>query len=178
VKCAAFVLLLLAGCKPREQYDRTPMGWHVHWEDQGTLVTGLHTKLQLFNLFDAAMERSFDECSARLNIPRAAVASTIKRNDALYELVDNFYFAVDPGSADAPDAVYASGITYNRVEVKVAFYSKFGGTSTPPAYSYDVPPWTVKQGPTTGLWYWGAEADGQQYPALGYELGWQFTDHQ
>ncbi len=87
-------LLLLTGngCHPREKYDRTPAGWHVHWEEQGTLTTGLHDKRQLYVLFDAAMERSLDECAARVNLPRGYVASKIRSNDALYTLIDNFYF--------------------------------------------------------------------------------------
>ncbi len=62
--------------------------------------------------------------------------------------------------------------------MSVAFYNKQG-----PALPADVPPdalstlpWTLK--PSTsypGQLYWGAELDGQQYPALGYELHWQFT---
>jgi hypothetical protein len=171
--------LLLFGCPlNREKYDRTPAGWHVHLEDQGTIGTGLHDKAQLFALFDAAMERALDECAVKVGLDRGYCRSRIRKNDALYTLVDNFYFPVAPGSADAPTATFASGCTYNRYETTVAFYNKAAGTPADPSL---VPPtapsWTLKPSTTApGLVYWGEERPGEQYPALGYELHWQFTE--
>lgn len=172
---ALLLVIALAGCSVlnREKYDRTPAGWHVHWLDQGTLTTGLHSKAQLYELFDASMDRALLECATKVNLPTGYVINTIRDRDALYELHDNFYFAVAPGSADAPTAVYASGITYNRYLTGVAFYNKAGPATNAPT---DVIPWTIKASTSfPGQVYWGVETDGEQYPALSYELHWQFT---
>ncbi len=180
IRFALVLTLLLGGCKlpgSRDTFDRTPNGWHVHWVDQGSLARGAHSKGQVLELFDAAMERSFPECALKVGLPEAYVRKTIKERDALYTLVDNFYFAVDPGSADAPDAVYATGCTYGRTHTTVAFYNKsLSGVVDPATIAPQVLPWTIKYSPKAGLWYWGFEMDGDQYPALGYELHWQFTE--
>lgn len=181
-------LLLLSGCHlpwDREQYDRTPNGWHVHWKEQGTITTGLHSRLELYSLFDAAMERSFPECAAKVGLPESYVRSKIRKNDALYTLVDDFFFKVEGGPAvDAPNALYATGETEDRIEVIIAFYDKDQDTSlnpdgavTPAMVPVSAPSWSLKASTKyPGLVYYGIELDGQQYPALGYELHWQFTN--
>lgn len=168
------VTLVLPAClipSSKDKYDRTPNGWHVHWKDQGTLATGLHDKTQLLALFDAAMARGIDECAALMNQPATAVYDRAKDYDTLYTLVDNAWFRVDgSGSADSPTASYASGIVYGRSNLTVAFYSLHSlpnGTPLPA----DAPAWTVHAGVDhPDQTYFGEEVDGQQYPALGYEL--------
>lgn len=177
----AWLLLLLTGCPlNREKFDRTPNGWHVHWIDSGTIATGLHTKPELFALFDAAMERSFPECAAKVGLPESYVRSKIRENDALYTLVDNFYFPIVDGipAVDAPSALFASGETLNRLEVWVAFYNK-KGPDLPVNVPIVSPPW-VRRDSTTypGQVFWGMQDPLNEYPALGYELGWQFVSYQ
>lgn len=169
---------LLLGCPTdRERYDRTPNGWHVHWEERGTVTTGLHSKLQLYQLFDSAMERGIQEVHDGWGFDLAYVRHVLRERDALYTLVDNFYFPVIGGPAqDDPTAQYASGETLNKFEVYVAFYNK-GGPDTPEKVPADAPSWTLKDSVSfPGKVYWGAEIDGHQYPATGYELHWQFTN--
>lgn len=172
-------LLLLAGCNlpwDREKYDRTPNGWHVHWTEQGTILTGLHDHLQLYSLFDAAMERSFPECAAKVGLPESYVRSKIRDNDALYTLVDNFHFTDIGQPTDANGTTEASGETLDRVEVWVAFYNK-AGPDIPANVPATAPSWTLKSSTSfPGQVYWGVETPGGQYPALGYELHWQFTN--
>lgn len=175
----AWLLLLLTGCPlNREKFDRTPNGWHVHWLDSGTIATGLHTKPELFALFDAAMERSFPECAAKVGLPESYVRSKIRENDALYTLVDNFYFPIVDGipAVDAPSALFASGETLNRLEVWIAFYNKAPPVDFRAQVPKTAPPWTIKAGVSLPVWYYGEELDGMQYPALGYEQHWQFTE--
>ena len=183
------LLLVFASCRmpgsDNKRFDRTPAGWHVHWIEQGTQLTGRHTKLELLVLFDAAMERALAECATKVGLPEAYCRGKIRSNDALYTLVDNFYFPVPLGSAaDAPLATFATGETFNSVEVTVAFYDKDRDTSTNPTGAVnptqvpaDAPAWAIKPSASfPGLVYYGYEYDGSQYPALGYELHWQFTD--
>lgn len=173
-------LLFFVGCSVpggRDKFDRTPGGWHVHWLDQGTESTGLHTKAEILSLFDAAMERSFPECATHVGLPESYVRKAIHDRDALYTLVDNAWFAVGLGSSDAPNAVYASGLTEGRTHVTVAFYnltSLLNGSTFPP----EAPSWTFHAGIAhPDRTYFGVELDGLQYPALGYELHWQFTQN-
>lgn len=172
------LLILLGGCMlKREQYDRTPRGWHVHWVDQGTITTGLHSKFELMLLFDAAMERSMPECAAKVGLPESYVRGKISDNDALYTLVDNFYFPIVDGipAVDAPTAKYAAGETLSRIETYVAFYNKQGPVVPPIPVAG--PQWAQHISASfPGQVYYGSEVDGDQYPALGYELHWQFTE--
>lgn len=165
------LLLFLAGCPiNREKFDRTPNGWHVHWEDQGTESTGLHTKAQLLALFDSSMERAIDECATQMNRTPQEIRSRAKDYDTLYTLVDNAWFEVNGGSVDAPDAAFAAGCVYGRHNLTVAFYSLKSvpnGTAIPT----DSPSWTIHAGIAhPNSTFYGEEVDGQQFPALGFEL--------
>jgi hypothetical protein len=176
-----FALLLLTGCNlpwDREKYDRTPAGWHVHWLERGTLEAGLHSRLQLYQLFDAAMERSFPECATKVGLPESKIRSTIRENDALYTLVDSFYFNDIGQPTDANGTTTASGETLDRFEVYVAFFNRDApGPVDPNAVPVDAPSWTIKPSVSfPGKVYYGEEDLGNQYPALGYELHWQFTN--
>jgi hypothetical protein len=171
-----FLASLGFGCPLREKDDRTPAGWKVKWHEQGTLSLGLHDKAQLYALFDAAMDRGIQEVQTGWGFDAGYVRHKLRENDALYHLVDNFYFPVIGGPpVDVPDAKYASGETLDRFEVYIAFYDKQGpdDPANVPAAS---PGWTLKDSTSyPGKVYWGMELDGQQYPATGYELHWQFT---
>lgn len=179
------VLALLAGCPlSREKYNRTPGGWHVHWQDQGTVATGIHSPLELFVLFDQAMAQAIPWCANYVNLPADYVAHKLRDNDALYTLVDDFFFPVPYGSAsDAPTATAATGETFDRIEVEIAFWNRDrdytlnpDGAVTPTMVPATAPSWTLKASVKyPGLVYYGVEIPGSEYPALGYELHWQFT---
>jgi hypothetical protein len=179
LKATALILALcLSGCPLKDKKaDRTPNGWRVKWKEQGTLTTGLHTQAEVYALFDAAMERSFPECAAKVGLPEGYIRSVIQDRDALYTLVDNFYWYVGPGSQDSPNTVYASGVTFSRYDTWVAFYNKAAASpALPTAVPVNAPSWTLKDSTSfPGQVYWGEERPGEQYPALGYELHWQFT---
>jgi hypothetical protein len=179
-RCLALAaLVLLAPACLIHKPERTPAGWKVKWEEQGTITTGLHTRLEVFQLFDAAMDRAVVECATLLSLDPGYVHHRIKDDDATYTLVDNFYFPIIGGMAavDAPDAQFASGETLDRVEVWVAFYSK-AGPALPADVPTNAPPWTLRASTTyPGQNWWGTEIQGQQYPALWYELHWQFTNN-
>jgi len=179
---AIFVVLAaaaaLSGCSTfgvTEKYDRTPAGWHVHWIDHGTISTGRHSRSELYAAFDAAMERSFTEAAAKVNLSRDYVAKTIRHRDALYTLHDDSIFEVASGSADAPNAVDASGETGGRSHTAVAYFlwvSVKNGTAIPAGTA----PWTVHPNPNhADETIYGTEPADRLYPALGYELHWQFT---
>lgn len=158
-----FLLLLPLGCANlnREKYDRTPNGWHVHWEDQGTLVTGIHNKVELYNLFDAAMSRAITECANQMGLSESDVYNRARDYDTLYSLVDNAWFQAVGGG-------YAGGEVIGRHNVTVAFYSL---SSVPNGDPFTAPPWTIHQGVDhPDRTYFGVEVDGEQYPTLGHEL--------
>lgn len=146
--------------------DRTPMGWHVDWVDQGTLVTGRHTKLEVYQLFDAAMTRAAVAYQFKTGRPAAEYLKKIKDTGIGFILRDHFMFPVQGVAIDFPGAAYASGETQGPA-VTLAFYNKASSTwaSDVPA---DAPVWTVIQG-KSGTWYWAVEYPGSQYPALEYE---------
>jgi hypothetical protein len=173
------LLMFSVGCGvlpgTREQFDRTPAGWHVHWLDQGSIASGKYDKDVLLSLFDKAMERSFPECSAKVGLPEAYVRNSIKERDALYTLHDDSIFKVAPGSADAPLAVWASGVTDGRTHVQVAFY--LWVTTPNGTVPADAPAWTIHPNPNRPTeTIYGTLPAGREYPALGYELHWQFTE--
>lgn len=174
------LLTLLGGCflDKKDHSERTPGGWRVQYVDQGTLSGGFHTKAELYALFDGAMARSVEECALKVGLPSGYVVSKLRDLDGIYHLVDNFYFAVpDPASVvDVPGALYASGMTVSKRETWVAFYCKSEDSPKLPSEVDPARPWTVKASTTfPGMIYWAEEYDGRQYPALGYELHWQFS---
>lgn len=170
-------LLFLSACNTfglTEQYDRTPEGWHVHWLEHGTLLSGAHTRLELYNMFDAAMIRSIAECSKKVNLPEDYIRKSIKERDALYTLYDDSIFPVAPGSADAPTAVWASGMTSGRSNTSIAFY--LWVSVDPTQVPKNAHSWTIHPNPNhSDKMIYGADQPGNEYPALGYELHWQFT---
>lgn len=178
VLALAMTVLLLPAClipNSKDRYDRTPNGWHVHWLEQGTITTGLHSKLQVLVQFDVAMERSFPECAAKVGLPEDYVRRTIRDRDALYTLHDDSIFQVAPGSADNPTGTWASGLEVGRTHSEVAYYLWI--SVAPAAVPVDAPGWTLHQNPNRPAeTIYGKEVDGGWYPALGYELHWQFTE--
>jgi hypothetical protein len=171
------LLMFSVGCGvlpgTRDMYDRTKNDWHVHWMEKGTITMGLMSKDQVMAQFDDAMERSFPECAAKVGLPEEYVRKQIRDRDALYTLEDDSIFQVAPGSADAPKAVWASGLTAGRTHTTVAYYlwvSVPNGTVPP-----GVPAWTVHPNPNhPDQTIYGVST--KLYPALGYELHWQFTE--
>ena len=176
VRLLPLVLLLLIGCPlTKKKGDRTPNGWLVSWEEEGTISTGLHTRLELYTLFDAAMERAFPVCAAKVGLPESYVRHKIKDNDSIYYLRDDSIVQAEPGSADAPNAVWASGVTYGRTHTRVAFYEWV--SVDPAAVPVDAPVWTIHQNPNhADKTIYGADQAGNEFPALVYEIHWQFTE--
>jgi hypothetical protein len=169
---------MFAGCKlpgARDKYDRTPNGWHVRWKDQGTESTGLHTKAEILALFDSAMERAIPWCANYVGLDVGYVRSTIKKRDALYTLHDDSIFPAPLGSEDAPTQVWCSGLTWGRSFTEVAFY--LWVSVDPAAVPVDAPVWTIHQNPNhADKTIYGVEQAGNEFPALQYELHWQFTE--
>ncbi len=162
IRFALVLTLLLGGCwQPgKKHHDRTPAGWEVKWEEQGTISTGLHTREQLYSLFDAAMVRGCAESDATMKLPAGTSMSRAKRYETLYTLVDNAWFPVGDG--------FAAGCVYGRHNLSVAFYSL---KSVPNGTPIIAPPWTLHQGIAhPDQTFYGEEVDGEQYPALGHEL--------
>jgi hypothetical protein len=175
VKYLALSLLLLTGCPIKKKGDRTPNGWLVSWEEEGTISTGLHTRLELYTLFDAAMERAFPWVATKVGLPESYVRHKIKDNDSIYYLRDDSIFQVDPGSTDAPNAVWASGLTLGRTHTRVAFYEWV--SVDPSAVPVTAPVWTIHPNPNhADKTIYGDDQAGNEFPALNYEMHWQFTD--
>lgn len=147
--------------------DLTPAGWHVLWQDQGTIATGLHTKLQVYQLFDAAMSRAGAAYQVKYGIPAQAYFDAIgKHYHVGFTLIDNARFGSGGGAIDS-HASYATGLTQGPA-VTLAFYNdNDAGTAVPPFANS--PTWTWLHDAVNGHWYFGTEDPGEQYPALEYE---------
>jgi len=180
-------LVVLSSCsvlgknKPANQ-ESTPAGWHVAWQDQGTLSSNRHTKAELYSLFDAAMVRACNEMQAQ-HPPYTATGvmdslkARQKNYSTVFTLVDNFQFTIAPGSADFPSATSATGTNDMRGNITVAFWNGIGkdnGVATEALIPSSAPAWTHYHSTVTNLWYWGVETPGQAFPALGFEIGHNF----
>lgn len=183
--CPSFLLAVGCGILPgtREEFDRTPAGWHVHWIENGTITSGLRTREELFTRFDATMEAAIPWCATKVGLPVDYVRKTIRDRDALYTLHDDCMFRVDPGSVDAPTATWASGATDGRTHTRIAYYLwrpvKSNATPVDPLLTEarTLRPWTIHQSPTNSdEIIFSVEEEGHYYPALDYELHWQFTE--
>jgi hypothetical protein len=181
------LLLALVGCSVLGSntvpYDSTPSGWHVVWQDRGTLATGRHSKAELYASFDAAVVRACGEMQTQHGPPytlgyvMTRLQDRQKSYKTFFTLVDHFQFPIAPGSADFPSATSATGLNDGRGNITVAFWSgigKDGGVATEALVPSSAPPWTHYHSSVTGRWYWGVETPGGQYPALGYEIGHNF----
>jgi hypothetical protein len=159
-----------AGTKP----DRTPNGWAVRWHEQGMLVSGRHDKYQLYALFDAAMTRAELEVEAAHGIPAAQVEAKFRSWDTVFHLVDHYHFKPIGTPVDFPNAIFATGEEVSRYEYWLAFFSPSAGSPDLAGIPADAPAWTIHYSDTYATYFWGVEIDGNQYPALGYELGHAF----
>lgn len=151
-----------------DKLDTTPAGWAVQWQDQGTLETGLHTKAQVYSLFDAAVVRASQTYQTKYGIPAQNYIDSLKGKASRYGLnfllIDNARFSVG-GATDFPGASYATGETIQN-QVRLAFYND-NGPGPQSMVPGSAPPWTVLL--DRGQYYWGTEDPGAQYPALEYE---------
>jgi len=164
------------GCAkdPYDRADVTPAGWHVTWTDAGTVTSGLHTKDQIYDLFDAAMVRAAGQVETIYGIPSVHVLNRARNGKRVHDLRDGFAFLVVGSPSDFPNAVYASGEIMSGKMI-LAFWSLDPGAATDPSLiPSSAPLWTVLRSPSTGLYRWGLEVEGDQFPALWYELGHQW----
>jgi hypothetical protein len=183
----SLLLVFLSACSilgknPTPNQESTPAGWHIAWQDQGTLSSNRHTKEELYSLFDGAMVRACNEMQAQ-HPPYTATGvmdslkARQKNYNTVFTLVDHFQFPISAGSVDFPSATSATGLNDLRGNITVTFWNSIGkdnGVATEALIPAGAPPWTHYHSSVTGRWYWGVETPGGQYPALGYEIGHNF----
>ncbi len=141
--------LSIVGCRrlresDYDKADRTPDGWHVEYDDQGSSAYWS----------TADVYRDFDRRMREIGSPYAG--------GILYILVDNTRFWVDSAQA------WASGM-YTGTRIYVAVYPD--QSLTPGSeFPSDSLPWTRHVGTVTGNLYFGVWPPEPSFPALEHEL--------
>ena len=168
---ALLIAFCVVGCLDRDDPDKyalTPDGYRVRWYDQGSVSSGLATMDQRFAEFDAAMisVRAYFQTTYGFDPESGA-------KEHGFWLHDNLWFWYE--------GYRTTGYHYDFTDppqIGVAFWS-YGSSMDPADIPAGAQPWTVYQGTTTGLWYWGIDNPANRYPALAHELEhhWGLVSH-
>lgn len=164
--------LLLPACSDplgREQdvdYVRTPAGYPVRWEEEGSLGSGYFTLEVAFRWYEEAVERACDHL-ARYGTSREQTREVAR--STLTWLIDNYRRDGWTGINNMRDPGDGGWI---KVCLYRAGHVEADGQRPTEVNGWPVPPWTHFTGPDTGRLYYGYvdEAAGL-FPALGHEIG-------
>lgn len=140
----------------------SPQGYHVAWNEQGSITQGRFTLEQAYEWHSKAVDRAVEALFTKHGIPK--VESAAKARSLAYSLIDNHSFEFG--------GVYAAGQYLPQVNtVRVCLYSGWTVSSLD-AIPQGTPKWTIRPGykiPNTLVY--GVLTPGGEYPALAHELG-------
>ena len=167
---AAAIVLFPACADPLSDeevaYARTPLGYPVRWEEEGSTGSGYFSQDLAFRWYEEAVERACDRL-ARYGVPREQTREVARRTGTW--LIDNYRRDGWAGINNMRDPSSGGWI-------KVCLYRSAsvapGEVRPTEVNGWPVPPWTHYTGPETGKLYFGYidETKGL-YPALGHEIG-------
>lgn len=140
--------------------DKTPLGFHVEFEDLGTLSTGLLTKDVIFARFDESIVLAAFQLQDCYRVPYASVMAAPHDHKIVFRIVDHWHYW-------SPWNGWVSGEAFGKELVKVTFWK--------PGIPYESPyyPWTVGVDPRNGRTYYGL-FPGAMADILRHELGHVF----
>ncbi len=118
------VALVLPACEDDGEHDRdyrradkTPSGFHVQFDDQGTLSTGLMTKAKVYALFDKAFVEAGDIFEVKNGVPLQSFLAAPHDQRLVFRIVDHWhYYSVHNG--------WVSGEHYGEGTLLLSFWAQ------------------------------------------------------
>jgi len=140
----------------------SPQGYHVAWNEQGSITEGRFTLAQVHEWHSKIVERSANDLFKNHAIP---VAETMAKARSLaYDLIDNHSFEFG--------GIFACGQYLSTLNtIKVCLYGQ-NTVYALDAVPKDAPKWTVRPGyKIPGTFVYAVLMPGNEFPALVHELG-------
>lgn len=162
----ASLALALLGCGGHDHssspWTVSPQGYHVAWNEQGSVTEGRFAVAQVYEWHLLAVNRAAQELFDRHAIPKAETLA--KAQAVAFSLIDNHSFEFG--------GIYACGQWMPHLNtMKVCLYGQRTVASLE-MVPKDAPKWTVRPGyklPNTFVY--GVLTPGGEFPALAHELG-------
>lgn len=162
----AALALMVAGCNGHNHssspWTVSPQGYHVAWNEQGSVSEGRFTLAQVYEWHSKAVDRAVADLLKIHQIPEAE--SRAKARSVAYNLVDNHSFEFG--------GIFASGQWLPQVNmVKTCIYGQNTVISLE-AVPKDAPKWTIRPGyRVPGTFVYAVAQTGFEFPSLAHELG-------
>jgi hypothetical protein len=142
--------------------DKTPSGFHVQFDDLGTLSTGLMTKAEIYRLFDEAFLAAGDIFEVKNGVPLQSFLSAPHDHRIVFRIIDHWHYF-------SPYNGWVPGEAFGRETILLSFWTQrlkpFGQVTNP---------WTLWTNPT-GQTYVGAfPGAGSFTPLIVHEMGHVF----
>lgn len=174
VQVKVFLVLIFAGlcasCEDDDaeherdyrRADKTPSGFHVQFDDLGTLSTGLMTRDQVYRLFDTAFLEAGDAFETKNGIPLQNFLSAPHDHRIVFRIIDHWHYF-------SPQNGWVAGEAYGRETILLSFWTQrlkpFGPVPNP---------WTLWTN-STGQTYYGAFPGSGSFSSLiEHEMGHVF----
>jgi hypothetical protein len=152
----------------REDYrqaDKTTLGIHVEFSDQGTLSQGWKTKGEIYRIFDKAFLRAADLMHSQYGYPKDQFAQKLHDKKMYFILVDHFHYWSEVNSR------LVEGEWYIGKHIRVCLWSEgipLSSTSSIPSTS---PSWTWTWEPQTHRWRYGILDEIKLANLIKHEMG-------
>lgn len=168
VLVALFLVGVLCSCeddhdRDYRRADKTPSGFHVQFDDLGTLSTGLMTKNEIFRLFDKAFLEAGDIFEIKNGVPLQDFLAAPHDHRIVFRLVDHWHYF-------SPYNGWVAGEAYDRETVFLSFWTQ----RLLPLNQFVSNPWTIDSNQTGQLYYGDFPGAGSFAALIAHEMGHVF----